>query len=77
MKHQWLWFHRVTLVGCVVCSHVHVEDRASLKDCLVGANFTVAREGEAGMYRNRSSYDIVSAVDIKGETLVAGGGLHF
>ena len=34
--------------GCVVCSHVHVEDRASLKDCLVGANFTVAREGETG-----------------------------
>ena len=59
MKHQWLWCHRVTLVGCVVCSHVHVEDRASLKDCLVGANFTVVREGEAGgrsVYRNRSSY---------------------
>ena len=38
---------RVSLQGCVVCSHVHVEDRVSLKDCLVGANFTVTREGES------------------------------
>lgn len=38
---------RVSLQGCVVCSHVHVEDRVSLKDCLVGANFTVTREGQS------------------------------
>ena len=38
-------YYRVNLQGSVVCSHVHIEDKASLKDCLVGANFTVTREG--------------------------------
>ena len=33
----------------MVCSHVHVEDRVSLKDCLVGANFTVTREGMSSL----------------------------
>ena len=29
-----------------MCSHVRVEDKASLRDCLVGANFTVITDGE-------------------------------
>lgn len=33
----------------MVCSHVHVEDRVSLKDCLVGDNFTVTREGKSSL----------------------------
>lgn len=37
-------FHSVVVQGCVVCSHVHIEDRVTLKDCLIGANFTVNRE---------------------------------
>ena len=35
----------VTLLGCVICSHAHIESRVSLKECLVGMKFTVTREG--------------------------------
>ena len=36
---------RCMLQNCVVCSHAHIEDKVTLKDCLVGANFTVTKEG--------------------------------
>lgn len=35
-----------TLQGCILCSHVRIEDRVTLKDCFVGANFTVTKEGK-------------------------------
>ena len=37
---------RCSLQGCVVCSHARIEDKVTLKDCHVGANFTITKEGE-------------------------------
>ena len=38
---------RCTLQNCVVCSHARIEERVTLKDTLVGARFTVTKEGES------------------------------
>ena len=37
--------HSCTIQGSVICSHVHVEEGVSLKDCHVGANYTVTKDG--------------------------------
>ena len=35
----------VSLHGCVICSHAHIEHKVTLKECVVGTKFTVTREG--------------------------------
>ena len=52
----WVWYSVLsqsisslpscTLQGCILCSHVRIEERVTLKDCFVGANFTVTKEGK-------------------------------
>lgn len=40
-------FCRCSIQNCVICSHVRIENGANLKDCYIGANYTVTRDGKA------------------------------
>ncbi len=84
LHHKYENFHhnnlysRCSLQGCVVCSHARLEDRVSLKDCYIGANFTITKEGTCMYvccYGDLISHTLLA--DMRGETLVVGGGLHF
>ena len=37
--------YRCVLQGCILSSHARIEDKVTLKDCQVGTNFTVTKEG--------------------------------
>ena len=38
--------YRCLLQNCIVCSNCHIEDRAVLKDCIIGADMTIVKDGE-------------------------------
>ena len=69
------------LQGCILSSHARIEDRVSLKDCQVGSNFTVTREGKSIYYSQHYYvcyyYFFFPSADLKGEALVVGGGMDF
>ena len=37
---------RCTVQGSVLCSHVRLEDKVTLRDCIVGARVIVHKEGK-------------------------------
>ena len=41
-----LFVCRCSIQNCVICSHVRIEDGANLKDCYIGANYTVIKDGK-------------------------------
>lgn len=67
----------------MICGHVRIEDGANLKDCYIGANYTVIKDGKGcvHVYMTHSHIYLYThthtlSADLRGETLVAGGGLH-
>lgn len=88
---------RCTVQNSVVCSRVRIEDKVTLKDCLVGANFTITKEGmplvinfkelciclllrmlvQIELIDGPWLFSLLPAADLRNETLVVGGGLHF
>ena len=41
---------RCQLQSCILSSHARIEERVTLKDCQVGSNFTVTKEGTLNSY---------------------------
>lgn len=95
---------RCTIQNSVVCSRARIEDKVTLKDCLVGANFTITKEGmpliliiklivinskelciclvlsmlvQIELIDGPWLFSLLPAADLRNETLVVGGGLHF
>ena len=36
---------RCVLQSCIVCNNCRIEDRAVLKDCIIGADMIIAKDG--------------------------------